>query len=324
MIIPQHSPKELVVSAPPDELNPRRSVMSTLTPRQRVSTMRGRKVKVVAELPDGTREDIEDAVSLANLRAHCATLNHQMFALPAPNLAQINNIIFRVTSAQALREIMGFVNFSMTKNRGHLGHIRAQSPNSLFKDFELLEVARAIEFDHVVDELRERLNSRFYRGAVARHKYTMPVADVRMIYDAASTTQTSDRVKRRILCSVAQAYLDGNLSNVKAVERLMVKMSEFGRAADAETQAREAVKKVGENVGSEDANTVSAMSVAAAQHKANVIQKKSSNKQTVEENEVVNDKTATSDKTMVNLKKKKNMNGSAKRKAKAEKLKARK
>ena len=96
----------------------------------------------------------------------------------------------------------------------------------------LREVATAIGFRHVVEQMDYRINSTFYKGGL--RKYKLPIDDAESIFKTTFDTPFSLLTKQKLVDSVVRAYLDDRLKNNPEVEALMRKCKAFGRAVNAE------------------------------------------------------------------------------------------
>ena len=220
---------------------------------QRRNLLRGRVVEIVARLPNGTEVIVNGLGYLSVLRASSPTLDEQLSSMSAQEISRVGKIVFRVNRTEPLLEILKFLDQLSTQN-GVMGEMNRVEHNSMFCYFQILEVARIMEFDIVIDQMKARLNNMFYKG---KH-FKLPIDQVKLIYKAASTSSTSDRIKTRIVNSAARAYVDRELTNTRDVNLLMEEIPEFGRAADKATNdyRKEKAAKEKEQADEEKKKTV--------------------------------------------------------------------
>ena len=248
-----HLSRALLVLTPSNDLEPRPSRISTMNTSQRRNLLRGRVVEIVARLPNGTEVIVNGLGYLSVLRASSPTLDEQLSSMSAQEISRVGKIVFRVNRTEPLLEILKFLDQLSTQN-GVMGEMNRVEHNSMFCYFQILEVARIMEFDIVIDQMKARLNNMFYKG---KH-FKLPIDQVKLIYKAASTSSTSDRIKTRIVNSAARAYVDRELTNTRDVNLLMEEITEFGRAADKATNdyRKEKAAKEKEQADEEKKKTV--------------------------------------------------------------------
>lgn len=207
----------------------------SLPPPDRIRLMQGQLVEVIALLPDG-REVIVGKEYLRLLQATWTTLKEQLANLAAPGLyvSQITHLVIPVTSDTALATMMWSVRQGL-QHKGSLPQFPHQGKDSLFRNAQTCEVATAVGFGYVLDQIKPRIDRTFYRGG--NHYYKAPIAELKMVYGA-ENSQVMNYVKAKLVESVVKSYLDYNLANNKDVVTCMHEILTFGDAV-RDLEARE-------------------------------------------------------------------------------------
>lgn len=206
----------------------RRGRYEVMTYKKRKALMKGRLVRVTAKLSDGTLVPVSEGASFEALRAAAYEIDDQLTAAETNgrDTTKITDLVIPAITAAALQEILSYLKFQVSK--GSFGNVRGIKTNSFYAYFSILETAVSIGFKHVADQMTERLTRTFYRGG--NHQYRAPLTDIKLIAATKPRTSASNAIKAKLVASIAQSSIDGNLINGRELSNFLVDIPDLDRA----------------------------------------------------------------------------------------------
>ncbi|KAK5081156.1 hypothetical protein LTR05_007950 [Lithohypha guttulata] len=230
------TPKVVTIRSATTDQDMLNSHIETMTMKERQNLTTGSKVVVTIYDQETRTQHQSQPIPLKVLKAAFNAIDSHLKTLEAQgkDLSKLDNVIVEVPCHKSFFAIMAYLKFSIIDAKGALSDMRAL-PNdemSLIGYMHIGEVAVALGFRHVLDQMKEKILRTFYRGP--GHRYRLPIQAVRALAGNNHNSQFSNMVRDKLVSLAAQPCLEHNLINKQEVEDIVEELPRFGDRVYAE------------------------------------------------------------------------------------------